>query len=119
MTNRVKGNILKGIALVIDVGVPLGVTISQFPVWIDTSAKATMSGLFLIFAFLSCIPFIKQLKAYFKSPAAWVMWLILLALFAALRNIINEMVIVCFFGAIANCVGAVIYKIGNIVANKP
>lgn len=119
MTNKVKGNILKGTAIVIDVGVPLVATISQFPLWVDTSAEATMSGLFLILAFLSCIPFLKQLKAYFKSPAAWVMWLVLLVLFLALRNIINEMVIVCFFGTIANAVGTFIYKIGKIVGDRP
>ncbi len=119
MKNATKGNIIKGCAVAVDVAAPLVATLTQFPLWVEQSSEATMSGLFLIFAFFSCLPFIKQIKAYFKSPSVWVVWLILLALLVALRNIINEMVIVCFFGAIANCVGSVIYKIGNIVANKP
>ncbi len=119
MKNTTKGNIIKGIAVVIDVAGPLAATFSQFPVWINRSSAATMSGLFLIFALLSCIPFFKQIKAYFHSPAAWVMWLILFVFFLLLNNIIEEMVLVCFIGLISNCIGAVIYKIGKIVGDKP
>ena len=41
------------------------------------------------------------------------MWCIFFVLFVALRNIIDEMVIICFAGLIANIIGAVIYKIGK------
>ena len=119
MANRTKGNILKAIAVTIDVSVPLAATLTQFPIWVEKSSEATMSGLFLIFAFLSCLPFIKQIKAYFRSPSVWVVWVVLLVLFVCLRNIIDEMVVVCFFGTVANVIGAGIYKLGNIIGNKP
>lgn len=119
MRNATKGNIIKGCAVFLDVAAPLAATLSQFPLWVEQSAKATMSGLFLIFAFLSCLPFIKQIKAYFKSPSVWVVWVVLFVLFICLRNIINEMVIVCFVGMMANLVGAGVYKIGKIVGDKP
>ena len=119
MTNRTKGNILKAIAVTIDVSVPLAATLTQFPIWVEKSSEATMSGLFLIFAFLSCLPFIKQIKAYFRSPSVWVVWVVLLVLFVCLRNIIDEMVVVFFFGTVANVIGAGIYKLGNIIGNKP
>lgn len=119
MTNRTKGNILKAIAVTIDVSVPLAATLTQFPLWVEKSSEATMSGLFLIFSFLSCLPFIKQIKAYFRSPSVWVVWVVLLVLFVCLRNIIDEMVVVCFFGTIANAIGACIYKLGDIIGNKP
>ena len=118
MTNRTKGNILKAIAVTIDVSVPLAATLTQFPLWVEKSSEATMSGLFLIFAFLSCLPFIKQIKAYFRSPSVWVVWIVLLALLISLRNIIDEMIIVCFWGAVANIVGAGIYKVGEKVADE-
>lgn len=118
MTNKTKGKILKAIAVIVDVSVPFIATLTQFPLWIDKSSEATMSGLFLIFAFLSCLPFVKQIKAYLKSPSVWVVWVVLLVLFVCLRNIIDEMVVVCFFGAVANVIGAVIYKIGEIVSGK-
>ena len=85
MTNRTKGNILKAIAVTIDVSVPLAATLTQFPLWVEKSSEATMSGLFLIFAFISCLPFIKQIKAYFRSPSVWVVWTVLLVLFVCLR----------------------------------
>lgn len=119
MTNRTKGNILKALAVTVDVSVPFAATLTQFPIWVEKSSEATMSGLFLVFAFLSCLPFIKQIKAYFRSPSVWVVWMVLLVLFVCLRNIIDEMLVVCFFGTIANVVGAGIYKIGNAVGNKP
>ena len=118
MTNKTKGRILKVIALTIDVSVPLAATLSQFPLWVEKSPEATMSGLFILFAFLSCLPFIKQIKDYFRSPSIWVVWVVLLVLFICLRSIIDQMVVVCFFGAVSNVIGAGIYKLGNTIANK-
>ena len=118
MTNRTKGNLLKALAVTVDVSVPLIVTLIQFPLWIEKSSEATVSGLFIVFAFLSCLPFIKQIKAFFRSPSVWVVWIVLLALLISLRNIIDEMIIVCFWGAVANIVGAGIYKVGEKVADE-
>lgn len=119
MKNTTKGRIIKGAAVCVDVAVPLVATLTQFPIWVSRSAEATMSGLFLLFSVLSCLPFLKQMKAYMKSPAVWSVWCILFVLFVLLRNIIEEMLIVCFFGMIANFAGAGIYKIGAIIGGKP
>ena len=67
--------------------------------WIG-SAEATISGLFVLFAFLSLIPFFKQIKAYFKSPSAWVMWCIILVALIALRAIIDEIIVICIIGGV-------------------
>lgn len=119
MKNVTKGKIIKASAVAIDVAVPFAATLTQFPIWIDRSSSATVSGLFLIFAFLSAIPFINQIKAFLKSPSVWVMWIVLLILFIALRNIIDEMLVVCFAGSVSGVVGAVLYKIGGAVGEKP
>ena len=119
MTNKTKGRAFKTIAVITDVSVPLVATLTQFPLWVAKSSEATMSGLFLVFAFLSCLPFVKQIKAYFRSPSVWVVWTVLLVLFVCLRNIINEMIVVCFVGTLANLAGSGIYKIGKIIEAKP
>lgn len=119
MKNTTKGNILKAAAIVIDVGAPLTATLAQFPVWIDRSSEATFSGIFLLFAFLSCLPFLNYIKAYFRSPAVWVVWLVLFVLLFALNNIIDEMLVVCFVGLVANCIGAIIYRIGKKISMNP
>lgn len=113
MKKTTKGKICKVSAVVIDVAAPLAATISQFPVWVDRSAGATISGLFVLFAFLSAIPFIKQIKAYFKSPSAWVMWCIIFVVLFGLRAIIDEMIVICLIGAVGNIIGAGVYKIGE------
>ena len=113
MQRTTTGKILKISALVLDVGAPLAATMSQFPVWVDRSAGATVSGLFVLFAFLSAIPFFKQIKAYFKSPSAWVMWSIIFVAFVALRAIIDEIIVITLVGVVANVIGAGVYKIGE------
>lgn len=118
MTNKTKGKIIKAGAVTLDVAVPLIAILTQFPVWVEKSSEATVSGLFLLLAVVSCIPFWKQLKEYFKSPSIRVVWIILLVVFICLRNIIDQMVIVCFFGTIANVIGAGVYKLGSIIENK-
>lgn len=119
MKNATKGGILKGAALILDVAVPLLATLSQFPVWVEESAEASMSGLFLMFAVLSAIPFLKQIRAYLRNPSAWVLWGILFGALVVLRNIMDQMIVVCFAGAVANLLGAGIYNLGKFVGNRP
>lgn len=108
-----KGKILKDIAIIIDIFPALIATVCQFPIWIDRSSDATVSGVFLILAFFSVLPFIKQIKAYIKSPSVPVVWLVIFVLLALLRSIIDQMIIVSLIGLISNILGTVIYKIGE------
>lgn len=119
MKNTTKSKICKITAIGVDVAAPLAATISQFPIWVDKSSSATISGLFLVFAFLSSIPFMKQIKAYLKSPSAWSMWCIFLVLFIALRNIIDQMVIIALVGLLSNACGEGIYKLGEHYGSLP
>ncbi len=118
MNNSIKGGILKAFAVFIDVSVPLVATLTQFPVWVQRSSEATVSGLFLVFAFLSCLPFLRQIREYMRSPSVLVIWAVLLVLFLCLKNIIVEMIVVCFAGLCANIVGAILYRIGKAVSKK-
>lgn len=118
MTNMLKGKILKTSAITVDVAVPFIATLTQFPVWVEKSSEATVSGLFLIFAFISCLPFYRQIKNYLRSPSVWVLWCVMFVFFILLRNIIDEMVIVCFFGTLSNVVGNGVYKLGEHFENK-
>jgi hypothetical protein len=118
MKNSTKGAIIKTVALGIDVGAPLAATFTQFPLWGEQSAEATMSWLCLVLLGLSVLPFLKQLKEYFKSPSAWVVWGIIFVLLLMLKNIIDQILIVSFAGLVANAVGAGVYNIGKTVAEK-
>lgn len=113
MKNKTKGKVIKAVALTIDVASPLIATLCLFPVWVDKSSSATVSGIFLVFAFLSCLPFLKQIKMWLKSPSVPVLWCVFLVLFTILRSIIEQMWFICLVGAISNAIGAILYKIGN------
>ena len=113
MSNTVKGRILHISALVVDIVPPLVATLTQFPVWVEHSSEATISGIVLLLAFICCLPFIKQIIAYFKSPSIPVVWAIIYIALVMLQSIINQMVIVSFIGLIANVIGAALYKWGD------
>ena len=102
-----------------DVAAPLAATLSQFPVWVDKSSTATISGLFVVFALLSAIPLIRVIKQYLKSPAAWLIWTVITVFVIALRNIIDQMAIICLIGLVANLIGAGLHKIAEKVESKP
>ena len=108
-----KARLIKGGALMLDVGAPLVATFTQFPVWVERSAEATVSGLFLMFALLCSIPLFKSFKSLLKSPSAPLLWGIMLALLVSLRNIVDEMIVISFVGLISNGIGWGLYKVGD------
>ena len=115
MTNATKGKCIKATAIGIDVLVPLMATLSQFPIWVDRSAGATMSGITVLLAILSAVPLFKWVKKHIETPSAWMMWLVLFGVLLAVSAIIDEMVVVAGWGALANAVGAGIFKWGEKV----
>lgn len=118
MKNSTKGFILKTTAIVIDVAVPVVATLTQFPLWVEHSAEATMSGMCLVLIGLSVIPFFKVLKEYFKSPSSWVIFGLIFMFLLLLRSILDQMLIVSFAGFVANIIGAALYGIGNNLQQK-
>lgn len=118
MTRSTQGKIVKGAAIALDVGAPLIATLTQFPVWVNKSSEATVSGLFLMLALVSVIPFFRQIKEYIKSPAVWVLWTVVFGMMIVLRSILDEIIIVCFVGMVANILGAVIYNVGKIIGGE-
>lgn len=113
MSDTTKGRVLKAIALAIDILAPLIATLTQFPVWISKSSEATVSGVVVLLAFFSCIPLLKYIKAFIKSPSIPVIWLVVFVMMTLLNNIIDQMIVVCFIGVISNTIGTIIYKIGE------
>lgn len=119
MKNKTKATIIRVVSIVLCVGSPLAATLSQFPIWIATSDRATISGIVVVLLFLSCLPFIRVIKEKLKSPAAWLVWTILAVLTILLANIIFQMRFVCIVGAISNGIGALLFKWANHIAEKP
>lgn len=118
MSNATKGKIIKTIALILDVGGPLIATIICFPVWIERSPGATISGIAILGILLSVIPVFNLIRKKAWTPSAWLIWVLLCAFFMILKAIINEMAIVSIVGAASNIIGAFIYMFGDKIS-KP
>ncbi len=108
-----KRRLLKALALFIDVGAPLAATVTQFPIWVERSAGATVSGLFVVFLLLSAIPLFKHFKRFLKNPSAPLMWGLIFGFLAALHTIIDEMLIISMVGLVSNLVGWVLFKLAG------
>lgn len=113
MSDITKGRVLKISALTIDILAPLVATLTQFPIWIDKSAEATVSGVAMLLVFFSCIPALKYIKAFIKSPSVPIVWLVVFVMLTMLSNIIDQMIVVAFIGVISNTIGTVLYKMGE------
>ena len=113
ISKRVKGKIAKAAALTLDIGAPLATTFAVFPAWVERSAGSTVSGTFVVFALLSSIPLFRFFKEIFKSPSTPLLWGVALVLLIALRNIVDEMIVISFVGVLSNTAGTVIYKYGE------
>lgn len=108
-----KQRILKASALVIDVGAPLIATVTQFPIWVQRSAGATVSGLFIFFVILSAIPLFKSFKRFLKSPSAPLMWGLIFGFLCALHTIIEEMLVISLVGLVSNAIGWGLFKLAG------
>lgn len=118
MSDVVKSRLLKGIALTIDISAPLIATLTQFPVWIEQSAEATVSGVVLLLGFFSCLPFLNYIKGFLKSPSVPILWLLIFIVLTLLDNIIDQMIVVCFVGTISNAIGTLIFKWGEKISHR-
>lgn len=92
------------------VGVPIAVTLSYFPLWVERGSSATISGTAVIFLLIAIIPLVRYAKQIFKSVYACIfVWAILLGLFIILENIISQMVIVCEWALGSNIIASVLF----------
>ena len=113
MSKLTKGRLICLAAILLDVGAPLVATTTFFPVWVEQSAVATVSGMFVFLALISAVPLFRIVKEKLKSPSVWMIWLILFVLFWALESIVSEIKIIALIGFAANLVGSLVYKYGK------
>lgn len=118
MTDKTKGKLLCGTGVGMSVGVPLAATVSQFPIWVEHSADATVSGIFVVLALLSAIPLIRWFRSKHKAPSSEMLWTLGFVILYALNSIIEQMILISFFGALANWIGAIFYKLGVSVSER-
>lgn len=95
---------------------PLGASLYFFPEWLDSSPRATFSGMLLVAVLVCMIPFWKKLVSITKSLSSTsmpVFWLIVFAVFFCLREILDKMIYISIFGLIGSAVSMGICIIRN------
>lgn len=109
MSDKNKYTVFTALALAVSILPPLVATGMQFPVWIEQSAEATVSGSVVFLAILCFVPLYKKILTVLKSPSAPIMWMIFTLVMAVLQSIAREMFIIGVIGTISNFAGWAIF----------
>ena len=118
MTLRNKARLFHFFGLVLCVVPPIIATLEYFPLWFSQSETA-ISAMSAILLTLSCLPFLKKIKAYFRgSPASWSVWLVIWLITSALSNIIAGIETISFIALISNLLGEVLFRIEHYYREK-
>ena len=113
MSNKAKGIILQAASMVLSIGVPFVATIIQFPLFVNKSAAATVSGLSVLLLLICVIPAAKHVKIAMRSASIPFVWTAIAVGLIAINSIVEEMIIVAVLGAVANWIGAFLYRAGE------
>ena len=118
MSKKTWANALKVLALILDVGTPLVAVLVQFPVFIERSSSATVSGISLILILLCAIPLRNRIKAFMKSPSVPVLWTLLFIASVAFNQIIQEVIVIAFVGMVSNAIGTLLNFIAKSIIGR-
>lgn len=113
MSNKTKGIILQASSMVLSIGVPFVATIIQFPLFVNKSAAATVSGFSVLLLLICVIPAAKHVKIAMRSASIPFVWTAIAVVLIAINSIVEEMIIVAVLGAVANWIGAFLYRAGE------
>lgn len=113
MSNKTKGIILQASSMALSIGVPFVATVIQFPLFVNKSAAATVSGLSVLLLLICVIPAAKHVKIAMRSASIPFVWTAIAVGLIAINSIVEEMIIVAVLGAVANWIGAFLYRAGE------
>lgn len=112
--NKTKYTICQIFGWLLCIGVPLTATCSFFPFWVEQSPEMTVAGGSVVLLLICVVPFFKKIKEWFShTPASWVIWTIIACMCLLVQTIIDQLVIVACFGAVANILGGLVFSLGK------
>ena len=110
--------LLRAVAVIIDIVAPLVAIFVQFPIWVDRSSGATVSGLAVLLLVIAAIPLKNKIMQWLKSPSIPVLWAVLFFASVIIVKILNEVIVIAFVGMVANLIGAAIDAIALFVDRR-
>ena len=117
MQSSLKAKILNIAALVLSVVPPAVTALCYFPLWLGERASA-LSILSLLVLALCCIPFWRVIKEAFRSPSAWMLWLVIFLFTSLFESICAGLRVVALVGCLAGAVGALLFYLARRVGDR-
>lgn len=110
MNNKLKYNGLTALGALLCIAPPAVVTLCYFPLWVEKSSSATVSGLSLILILISIIPLFRIIKEHIASPSITLIWIIVGVFCIAFKSIIDQILVISFVGALSSIAGTIVFK---------
>ncbi len=101
--------LIKVLATAVSVLPPLGAGLYCFPLWLEEGQGKSISGICILIALLCALPFLRQIRDYFKSPSAVVLWLVLAASLTLVRNVIDDIMLISYVALVSNAIGSLLF----------
>ena len=88
---------------------PLLATLEHFPIWIkESGTQVIVPATAVMLLIVSAYPLFKYLRKKIKTPAVWMVWVLLWFVLHSLRPVIDGMISVAGIGAVSNVIGALL-----------
>lgn len=105
-------NLLRLLSMTLCTVPPMLVTLHYFPIWYRENQFEVVIPTVAIICFCFCaIPLLRWVRGKIKSPAAWMVWTLMLVILFLLEKVISEMIIIAGVGAAGNILGAFLWKL--------
>lgn len=111
-TNK-KSFILHTMGMIFCILPPTLATLEYFPIWVSEGGETMVSALTVILLLLCAIPLKRHIAKFFKSPSAWVIWLLIYVLFSLLGKISDDISAIALVAFPFNFLGALLFKLSE------
>ena len=115
MTIKTRHLIMRVVAFLISIVPPIWAVCEYYPVWeAQDRTVAFGSGAFLV-CLIVAVPLCRLIGKKIKTPAPFTLWILAFLSCLALRQVLDSLQAITFWGAISNSVAAIIYYIDKII----
>ena len=91
---------------------PALATLEYFPLWFS-EGRTAVSAVAVLLLLLSAVPIIRLVRKHLRSPSAWMLWLVLWALLAALRPILAAIETIALISFPTSLLGALCFRLAR------
>ena len=92
---------------------PTLATLEHFPIWAAEGGETMVSALTVILLLICAIPLKRHIANFFKSPSAWVIWLLIYVIFSLLGKISDDISAIALVSFPFNFLGALFFKLSE------